>query len=47
MRREFIECRSRSTARKAAPWAAIVAKAEGGFWAFESVNEYHVWRGQK
>jgi len=47
MRKEFIECASRSTARRRAPWAAVIAKVEGGFMAFESVADYATWKKQK
>jgi hypothetical protein len=47
MRREVIHCKSRSTAAKRCPWAAIIAKVEGGFIAFESVTDYETWRRQK
>lgn len=45
--KQFIECRSRSTAARLAPWAAVIAKAEGGFWAFEFVTDYRTWRRQR
>lgn len=47
MRSAFIECRSRTTAGRRAPWAAIIIKVEGGFHAFESMTDYRIWRGQK
>lgn len=47
MRQELIECRSRSTAQRRCPWAAIIAKVEGGFRAFESVVDYAIWKRQK
>ncbi len=47
MRKEFVRCLSRSTARKLCPWAAIIAKAEGGYWAFESPSDYAIWRNQR
>lgn len=47
MRIKFIECRSRSTAKRNAPWAAVIARAEGGFWAFEGTLDYWTWRNQK
>lgn len=47
MRKEFIECRSRSTAQRRCPWAAVVTKVEGGFMAFESADDYRIWRQQK
>lgn len=47
MRKEFVECKSRATAAKRCPWAAIIAKADGGYWIFESITEYRTWKGQK
>jgi hypothetical protein len=47
MRILFIECKSRSTAKRRAPWAAVIAKCEGGFTAFESVTDYKTWKTQK
>lgn len=47
MRREYIECKTRTTAARRCPWAAVIAKVEGGYIAFESRADYRVWRGQK
>lgn len=47
MRKTFIECKSRGTAQRKAPWAAIISKVEGGYMAFESLGDWQVWRGQK
>ena len=47
MRTEFVECKTYRTAYRLCPWASAVAKAEGGFWAFESVYDYQVWKNQK
>lgn len=47
MRTVFIECKSRSTAKRRAPWAAVITKVDGGFMAFESVSDYEMWRNQK
>ena len=47
MRTITVECKSRSTARRRCPWAAIVVKVEGGFLCFESFADYRVWRGQR
>jgi|DEB0MinimDraft_4_1074332.scaffolds.fasta_scaffold129381_2 hypothetical protein len=44
---KFIECASRKTAHRRAPWAAKITKVEGGFMAFEYVSDFHVWKGQK
>lgn len=47
MRQAFIECGSRSTASRRCPWAAVIAKVEGGFIAFESVTDYVAWKRQR
>ncbi len=47
MRQEFVECASRATAKRRCPWAAVIAKVEGGYHAFESVADYETWRRQK
>lgn len=47
MRKEFIECTSRWWVTKWCPWAAVIAKADGGFWCFESRDDYRAWRRQK
>lgn len=47
MRREFIECASVREAAELAPWAAVIAAADGGYWAFESESDYRAWKGQK
>jgi hypothetical protein len=47
MRKEFIECASRETAKRRAPWAEKIAKVEGGYMAFESSNDYATWKNQK
>jgi hypothetical protein len=47
MRSEIIECKSRSTAVRRAPWAAKIAKVYGGYMAFESVTDYRTWKNQK
>lgn len=53
MRKQFIEidndgndlCR-RKRAEALAPWASELVEAEGGFWAFESVEEARIWKEQ-
>ncbi len=47
MRKEFIEAKTLVAAKKAAPWAAIVIRCEGGFWAFESWDDCVIWENQK
>lgn len=47
MRRQIIDCRSYATARRRCPWASVIAKVIGGYIAFESVEDYYTWRGQR
>lgn len=47
MRKEFVECKSRATAKRRCVWATVIAKAFGGFYAFESVSDYQTWKNQK
>lgn len=47
MRKTFIECKSRSTAVKQAPWASKIVKVEGGYLAFEDITDYETWKKQK
>jgi hypothetical protein len=43
MRNEFLEVATIEEARAAAPWAAEIVQAEGGFHAFESMDDYNNW----
>lgn len=47
MRTEMIVCKSRNTAKRQCPWAAVIAKVEDGYLCFESRADYVVWRGQR
>jgi len=48
MKTQFIECKSRMTAkRRTWLWAAIVAKVTGGYMCFESCDDYKTWKNQK
>jgi hypothetical protein len=47
MRTEFVQAASRSTAVRRCPWAAKIAKVDGGWMAFESIDDYMTWRAQK
>ncbi len=47
MRTEFVMCATRAQARKACPWAAKIAKVEGGYRCFECINHYRMWKNQK
>lgn len=40
MRKEFIECGARATAKKRCPWACKILKVCGGFYCYESAEEY-------
>lgn len=43
----IITCASYNTARRRAPWAAVIAKVNGGYAIFETVTAYRVWRNQR
>jgi hypothetical protein len=47
MRKEMVECKSRETAKRRCPWAAKVVKVEGGYVAFESADDWRIWKNQK
>lgn len=47
MRTEFVDCNSRSTAKRRCPWAAVIARVEGGYRCFESAEDYRLWRKQQ
>lgn len=47
MQTQFIQAKTAAEARKLAPWAAKVVKAEGGYMAFESITDYKTWKAQK
>lgn len=44
---EIIECKTRKTAWRRAPWAAKIVKVEGGFLAFATLTDFTIWRKQK
>jgi len=46
MRSEFIEVETPEEADEAAPWACVVVPVEGGFRAFESVEDLRTWEAQ-
>lgn len=46
MRKQFIQTDSRKAAAEACPWACKIARADGGYWCFESISDYRTWRGQ-
>jgi hypothetical protein len=47
MRTQFVECNTRAQAKKECPWAAVIVKAEGGYWCFESRADYTTWKEQR
>lgn len=51
MRKEFIKFADRRKGFPAAwlkcPWALYIIGADGGFWAFESEDDYQAWRGAR
>lgn len=47
MKTQSIQAKSLQAAKKLAPWAAKVVKVEGGFMAFESIQDYKTWKNQK
>lgn len=47
MRTIFLPVPTRYAAKLAAPWAAVIAKCEGGYMAFESPDDYGIWCRQR
>lgn len=47
MRKEYLDDMTRKQAEEAAPWASVIVKCEGGFIAFESVEDARIWKQQK
>lgn len=45
--KQSIEATTATQARKIAPWADKIVKVEGGYLAFETINEYKTWKNQK
>jgi hypothetical protein len=45
--KKFIQTSTRYRAKKSCPWAAVIAKVNGGFMAFESHYDYEIWKNQK
>ena len=43
----FIEAKTARSARKAAPWAAVIIKVEGGYLAFATTTDAETWRRQR
>ena len=46
MRKVFLEGATPEQAEQLAPWAAEIVEADGGCWAFESVDEAAEWHKQ-
>jgi hypothetical protein len=44
---KFVEASTRYQAKKLMPWAAVIARVEGGYYGFEFVTDYRVWKNQK
>lgn len=47
MRQESILVKSYATAKKRCAWASIIIKVDGGFMAFESMDDYKRFKNQK
>lgn len=47
MKIEFVQCETRYQAQKECPWASKIAKVCEGYYCFESVEDYKIWRNQK
>ena len=47
MKKIFIDAKTKNQARKICPWACKIVKAEGGYWCFESADDWHIWKAQK
>ena len=47
MKKALIICKTRKTAVKRAAWACKIVKVEGGYMAFESWDDYKIWKNQK
>lgn len=47
MRTQFVQVKYRYQAIKECSWASKVAKVVGGFYCFESVEDYKIWKNQK
>lgn len=46
METEFIQCETIEEAKELCPWAAEIVEVDGGFMAFESVDDYEAWSNQ-
>jgi len=46
MRKQFVACKDRRTAKRRCPWHTVVAKVWGGYWCFESLLDAVTWEMQ-
>lgn len=47
MRTKFVACKDRRTAKRRCPWAAKIVQRDGGFQAYESVEDWRIAQHQK
>jgi hypothetical protein len=47
MRTQFVACKTRRTAVRRCPWAALIIKVQGGYQCFESVEDHRIWHNQR
>ena len=47
MRVQTIDAKTAKQARQQAPWAAKIVKVDGGYKAFESLQDYKTWKNQR
>ena len=47
MRSQFVEVKTRKEAVAACPWAEKIVKVYGGYYCFESVQDWVTWSKQK
>lgn len=43
----FVECKTLATAKRRTPWASRWAKTNGGWIAFEFINDFELWKKTK
>jgi len=46
MRNMFLPGVTKEEAREAAPWASVIIEVEGGWHAFESIEDYNIFMKQ-
>lgn len=47
MTAKFIQAKTKKEAQEQAPWAYKIVKVDGGYMAFERVQDYETWKNQK